>query len=135
MKIHRTFCAAGLLVASTILGADLSGIWAGRIPGRGGDLQDIAFKFKQSGDELTGKMYLDSDELPISDGRISGDQISFTVSADTNGRPAKFRFTGLIKGTELQLTREREGGGGGGVEGGGGGRGSQKQTFTLSRLS
>ena len=43
---------AGLLCASALLGADLTGIWVGQIPGRNGEPQDVAFKFTQNGATL-----------------------------------------------------------------------------------
>jgi hypothetical protein len=125
--------AAGLLTAA---GPDLTGIWAGQIPGRVG-MQDIAFKFEQKGETLGGKMYLENDETPIAEGKVVDGQISFSVASDFNGRPTKFRFTGSMKDGKVELTREREGGAvPGGGDGGGRGRGAlQKQTFTLSKLT
>ena len=70
-----------LLCASTLSAADLTGIWIGQIPGRNGEMQDIAFKFTQNGTTLGGKLYGDYQSTPISEGKIAGDQITFVVIA------------------------------------------------------
>ena len=137
-----------LLCVCTLSAADLTGIWVGQIPGRNGDLQDIAFKFTQTGTTLAGKLYGDYQSTPISEGKISGDQITFVVLAPEQAgnqiNRAKLRFSGSITnqptapsvsaGDEIELTREREGatnaGNGGVVQF----RGNTKQTFRLKRL-
>jgi hypothetical protein len=115
--------------------ADLSGTWTGLVPLRNGDLQDITFKITQTGDSIGGKMYRDSGSAPIVDGKITGDQIVFTVVLEEQlGNlfvPTKHVFTGAIKGAEIEVTRERI------LDpkiGNAERRSNQKQTFTLNRL-
>jgi hypothetical protein len=111
--------------------ADVDGIWTGRIAGRNNELRDITFRFKMQGDLLTGKMYGDDDDLPIADGKIEGDRISFTVGSDFGGGRFRFVFHGTVSAGEIRLTREREGGSRGGA-----GRESANipQTVTLKRI-
>ena len=101
-----------------------------------GELQDITFKLAHTGDKLTGKMYRDSASVPISDGSIAGELVRFNVTVEEQvGNlflPLKYTFTGKIKGSEIELTREREANPNMGY--GGGNRGNQKPTFTLKRL-
>jgi hypothetical protein len=128
---------AGVLLFSLILSAtDLSGTWTGLIAARNGDLQDITFKFTHTGAALTGKMYRDTESVPISEGKISGEQVSFTVTVEEQvGNlflPLTFTFTGKIKGAEIELTREREPNPA--IGGNPANRGNQKQTFNLKRL-
>ncbi len=127
-----------LLCASTLSAADLTGIWIGQIPGRNGEMQDIAFKFTQNGTTLGGKLYGDYQSTQISEGKISGDQINFVVIAPEQAgnqiNRARLSFSGSIHAGEIELTREREGatnaGNGGTVQF----RGNAKQTFRLKRL-
>jgi hypothetical protein len=101
-------------------------------------MQDVAFKFTQNGTTLGGKLYGDYQSTPISEGIISGDQITFVVLAPEQAgnqiNKAKLRFSGSIQAGEIELTREREGatnaGNGGAVQF----RGNAKQTFRLKRL-
>src|SRR2546428_9768156 len=67
---------AGLLCASALLGADLTGIWVGQIPGRNGEPQDVAFKFTQNGATLGGELYGDDQSKPITGGKISVEWIA-----------------------------------------------------------
>ena len=85
-----------------------------RIPGRNGEVQDISFKFTQSGTTLSGKLYGDYRSSAIIEGRISAaDQISFVVIAQEQAgnqiNDTRLRFTGCIQNGEIELTREREG--------------------------
>jgi hypothetical protein len=113
-------CAGGLLA--------VSGIWTGQLADRNGDVRDLSFRFTQSGDAVTGKMYGDNESTPISEGKISGQQMTFSVSSELNGQITTFLFTGTIKGDEIQVTRERTGGTSSNKP-------ASKQTFTLKRLA
>ena len=61
---------------------------------------------KVDGSKLTGSMTGRQGDVEISDGKISGDEISFSV---TMGQ-GKAVFKGKITGAEIKFTREREGG-------------------------
>jgi hypothetical protein len=134
----RKLIIVALLCSWTVSAADLTGIWVGQIPGRNGDMQDVAFKFTQTGTTLGGKLYGDYQSTPISEGKITGDQVVFVVIAPEQAgnqiNQARLRFTGSIQSGEIELTREREGatnaGNGGNVQF----RGNAKQTFRLKRL-
>ena len=134
----RRLLISSLLGAVTLLGADFAGTWMGQIPGRDGELRDVAFKFTQNGATLGGKLYGDDRSTPIVEGKVSGDQITFLVVAPEQSgnqiNETKLRFTGSMKDGEIELTREREGsrnaGNGGSVQF----RGATKQTFRLKRL-
>ena len=45
-----------------------------------------------------------SGELPISDGKIDGDNLSFTVTANFNGNEFKLNYKGRVAGNEIKLT-------------------------------
>ncbi|MDQ6700136.1 MAG: hypothetical protein M3Z36_08110 [Acidobacteriota bacterium] len=104
----RALIAAALLFVPAIFGADLTGIWTGQVASRTGEMQDVTFQLKQEGDLVKGKLYGDSEDTAISDVKISGDRISFSVAANFGGGPNKFLYTGTIKGNEIEISRERE---------------------------
>lgn len=129
---------AGLmLLAGSVFAADLSGTWTGLIPARNGDFQDLTFRIVQKGDSLSGKMYRDTTSVPILDGKIVGDRISFRVESEEQVGNLfvmiKYSFTGSIKGSDIELTREREANP---VLGSGNpaNKVNLKPTFTLKRL-
>jgi hypothetical protein len=102
-------CAAAIFCATTAFGADFSGIWTGTTTDRNGDLQDLSFRFTQTGDKVTGKMYGDNESTRIEGVTISGDQITFTVTTELNGAISNFLYTGTIEGGEMELVRKRVG--------------------------
>src|SRR2546426_5049006 len=127
-----------LLCAWKLSASDLTGIWNGQIPGRNGEMQDIAFKFTQNRTTLGGKLYSDYQSTPISEGKISGDQINFVVIAPEQAgnqiNRARLSFSESIHAGEIELTREREGA----TNAGNGGTVQfwcdAKQAFRLKRL-
>lgn len=105
--------AALLLFAAGLSAADLSGMWLGSATtGRRNQVIDFAFQFAQKGPTLTGKAYLDYGTTPILHGAVEGDKISFEIAArEQNGNEINeslFKFTGVIKDGEIELTRERQ---------------------------
>jgi hypothetical protein len=122
---------AGALFVCVLSAADITGIWTGQVQGRNGEMQEVTFRFKQDGQTLTGKMYGDNEDTMLADGKITGDQISFSVNSDLFGGRAKFVYTGAVNGSSMQLTRDREGSRPGGN---GGERRNFKQSFTLKRM-
>ena len=66
---------------------------------------ETTFVFKVDGDKLTGTTSNQmSGELPISDGKIDGDNLSFTVTANFNGNEFKLNYKGRVAGNEIKLT-------------------------------
>jgi hypothetical protein len=136
--MKRRLAILWILSVAGACAADFAGIWIGQAPGRNGEPQDVAFKFTQEGATLGGKLYGDYQSTPITEGRISGDQVSFVLLAPEQSgnqiNQARLRFTGILKGGEIELTREREGatnaGNGGAVQF----KGTAKQTFRVKRL-
>ena len=71
----------------------------------------LTYAFKQDGEKLTGTVTgPQGDPLPLSDGKVVGDKVSFYVQVDMGGTPAKFTSQGIIKGDEITLTTKNEGG-------------------------
>lgn len=99
------FLLAGVLG----LAADLTGIWTGQAPGRRGEPEDVAFRFKMEGTTLSGKLFGDEFDLPISEASVEGDQIRFVIITTNyySGSKSRFIYTGTIRGNEMELTRER----------------------------
>ena len=109
---HRIVLIAILfgLAAWLALGADVSGPWTAQVPSRGGELREMTFHFKVDGDKLTGSVVTARGEAPISDGKISGDDISFAQTLSYGGNEVKILYKGKVSGNEIKFTRQREGG-------------------------
>jgi len=134
MKIGRAsvLLAVLALFAITASAADVTGKWVAQMPGRDGGTQEITFMFKMEGGKLTGSMTTAQGQTAITSGEVSGDAISFVVIQSRGGTDVKNIYKGTVSGTEMKLTRTREGGGGGG---GGGGRGGQPQEIVAKKVS
>jgi hypothetical protein len=70
------------------IAADLNGKWVGviSIPGGGQDL-DVAYNFKVDGEKLTGTASSPTGDVPIENGKISGDKFSFSVNVNNTDYP------------------------------------------------
>src|SRR5260370_20029485 len=115
----RIACSLGLLL-TLAMAADISGKWTGDMPGRGGDTAPTTFTFKVDGEKLTGGVAGAQGEMPIQEGKIAGNQISFSTTFDAGGNSIKILYKGTLSGDQMKMTREREGSG-------------QPREFTLKR--
>ena len=103
-------CFAGLAQAQEKKD-DATGTWKWSMPGRnGGAAREITLKLKQDGEKLTGTVATPSGDLPLSDGKVVGDKISFFVQADMGGTPVKFISSGVVKGDEITIATKTDGG-------------------------
>jgi hypothetical protein len=128
MKSKVVWCAIALaaLLVTSALAADINGKWTAQIAGRGGQTNETTFNFKVDGDKLTGAMSgRQGADIPISDGKVTGDEISFTTKMSRGGNEMKFLFKGKVVGDEIKFTREMEGGQGQG----------QPQEFTAKKAT
>jgi hypothetical protein len=121
-KLMTTGVLFGLL-AMTAMAADISGKWTAEMPGRGGQTREQTFNFKVDGNTLTGTVSGRQGDMAISDGKIDGDQVSFTQTMEFNGNTMKMIYKGTISGDSIKFTRTREGGEG------------RAQEFTAKRAS
>jgi len=109
MKMYR-FLMVFVLAAVAVFAADVTGKWVAQVPGRGGETREATFTFKADGNQLTGSVTSPRGEMPISDGKIDGDTISFNQIMQFNGNEVKLMFKGMVSGDEIKFTRQREGG-------------------------
>jgi hypothetical protein len=87
--------------------ADVNGKWTVRVHGWPGE---ITYTFKVEGGKLTGAVSGRQGDTPIADGKISGDEISFTVKFERQGSTIKQLYKGKVAGDEIKFARSVEGG-------------------------
>ena len=86
--------------------ADVDGKWTGSIDTPMGAIQ-IGFNFKADGGALTGSTTgPDGGDVPIKNGKIDGDKISFVVSLDFGGMAIDLNYTGVVKADQVQMTAD-----------------------------
>ncbi len=121
MKIRYLLLTCLLTVAA--FAADATGKWTAETPGRGGQTQKMTITLKADGATLTGSIAGPRGEMQISDGKVDGDNISFSVVREFQGNSMKINYTGKVSGDTIQFKMQREGGEG------------QAREFTASRAS
>jgi hypothetical protein len=95
------------VAAVTMLAADVNGKWTWEMEGRNGQKRAQTLTLKADGANLTGTMTgRGGEESPIENGRINGDEISFTRTSNFG----KMIYTGKVDGSELKLNMKIEGG-------------------------
>ncbi|HWB83339.1 MAG TPA: hypothetical protein VG675_04310 [Bryobacteraceae bacterium] len=112
MTKRWVFFSMLLLALSLVaMAADISGKWVAQVPGRNGQTREQTFTFKVDGSTLTGSVSGRQGDTPISDGKIDGDNISFSVKREFNGQTMSQNYTGTISGDEIKMKREGRNGG------------------------
>jgi hypothetical protein len=95
------------VLSGLLLAADVTGKWTAQVPGREGQTREQTFTLKADGASLTGTVSGgQGGDTAIADGKISGDNISFTVTREMGGNTMKFTYTGTISGDEIKFKRE-----------------------------
>jgi hypothetical protein len=92
-----------LLLVVTAYAADVDGTWTGVVQGPMGDIP-VSFTFKADGAKLTGSTSgLDGGEVPIQDGKVDGNTITFTVTFDFGGMPFMLSYKGLVASDQIKM--------------------------------
>ncbi len=94
---------AALLVGASLYAADISGKWKGTAEGPNGTLE-CTFTFKVDGNKLTGET--ESEMLgnaTINDGKIDGDNVSFSINANFQGNEMKLQCKGKVTADQIKL--------------------------------
>jgi hypothetical protein len=103
MKWLLILMAAFALTASA---ADISGTWKGTAETSIGKTERT-FVFKVDGNKLTGETTSNIfGKSTINDGKIDGDDLSFTITFSYQGSELKANYKGKVAGDEIKLTVE-----------------------------
>ena len=92
------------LGAVTALAANITGKWNATVETPRGT-QEMSFDFHVAGAALTGKVTTPRGESDIQDGKIDGDNLSFTQVVNFNGNEMKINYTGKVDGDSIKFTR------------------------------
>src|SRR5215471_393210 len=106
-----------LVFTFAVMAADVTGKWTFEQPGRGGGPgRPVTITLKQDGSKLTGSvpgMGRGGDNPPppteITDGKVDGDKVSFTVKREFNGNSMVTKYEGTVSGEEMKLKITRTG--------------------------
>ncbi|MBN2241685.1 MAG: hypothetical protein JW793_03265 [Acidobacteria bacterium] len=96
------FALVLLLTAGISFAADIDGKWEGEMDMMGQKMP-ISYTFKAEGNVLTGSTPIMDQEMKIQDGKINGNNISFSVVFNF-GEEMKVDYKGVLSGNELKLS-------------------------------
>ena len=98
------------ILALTAWGADATGKWTAEMAGRNGNTRQVTMNLKVDGAKLTGTIGGARGDTDITDGKVDGDEISFSVVREFNGNQMKLNYKGKVTDNEIHFTVQREGG-------------------------
>ena len=87
-----------LLAAAVAMAADFNGRWEGSMSTPNGDVQ-IVFNFKVDGTKLTGTVESPNGDIPLEDGKVDGNKISFK----THFGDSEINHEGTLTGDTIDL--------------------------------
>src|SRR5262245_40639327 len=94
--------------------SDASGTWTWSSPGRqGGEPRKSTLKRKVDGSKVTGTLSTpgrggQASDVTIEDGKVSGEDISFTVTREFNNNKFVTKYNGKISGDSIKGKMETE---------------------------
>ena len=90
-----------LLFAIPAVAADLNGKWKASMEGPDGSME-LIFSFRVEAGQISGTVSGPMGDMPITEGKLEGDTISFTVTTDQ----FKVVHKGTVSGDEIKLNVE-----------------------------
>lgn len=100
--------AVGCLAAAISFAADASGKWTAEMQGPNGSMT-TTMNLKADGDKLTGTVSGRNGDTNISDGKVDGKNVTFTVVREFNGNTMKMNYKGVLDGDTIHFTVMRDG--------------------------
>jgi hypothetical protein len=91
--------ALSLLTVLLAFGADVTGKWKASLDSQDGP-REYTFTFHVTDGKLTGAVAGPHGEMAITEGKIDGDKVNFTVEAGQS----KYVLSGTVSGDDLKLT-------------------------------
>src|SRR5689334_25200257 len=105
-----------LILTFALCAADVTGKWTSEQPSfrQGGNPTTVTLNLKAEGGKLTGTRSQPGRdgnvmEVPISEGKINGDNISFKTVQEYNGNSFTTEYSGTVSGSEIKLKVSRPG--------------------------
>jgi hypothetical protein len=86
--------------------ADVNGKYTAEVSMGGRGAQTNTFTFKTTGDKVEGTVSNMRGDTPISDGKLSGDTLTFVVVRNFNGNEFKISYTGKVKADSIDFTMD-----------------------------
>ncbi len=82
--------------------AGIAGKWEGKLETETGEVYPLLYNFQIDGDKLTGTAKTPKGDMPIEDGKITGDSFKFTVSIEDIHIAHTGKFYGDSVGVDIE---------------------------------
>lgn len=82
--------------------ASIAGNWTTALILPDGNRIEGSLRVKQDGDKLTGALIRNENETALQEGKIAGDEISFKVLRDRDGRTVTAKYRGKVSGDSIK---------------------------------
>src|ERR1044071_3200319 len=82
--------------------AGVTGNWKYDITLESGDVLNLLLNLKQDGDKVAGKVSLGDFEAPITEGKVTGNAISFKIPVDRDGAKFTSKYNGTLAGDRIK---------------------------------
>ncbi len=107
----KRFLLLTAILSAVAFAADISGNWKATADGPNGAMERT-FVFKVDGNKVTGETTSTMvGKSTITDGKVEGDTVTFTITANLQGNEMKLTYKGVIKGDEIVFTSSAGGDG------------------------
>ena len=98
----RRLAAVLVLAAGCCLASDADGKWAGNIETPNGPIP-IAFDLKTEGNNVTGVTRGPQGEVQITNGKLEGTLLSFSLAFDVAGTKMTIRYKGIVSKEKIDF--------------------------------
>jgi hypothetical protein len=111
MRYRKSMILAIIMSAGLVYvyAADITGKWTTQFDSQVG-VQKYTFEFKVDGTKLTGKAMSNiagtDATAELTDGKVAGDEVSFTENLNYQGMELKITYIGKISGDEIKFSRQ-----------------------------
>ena len=115
MNLRMTRIFLSVVVALTLLfpllaGHPAEGSWKAEFSDPRGNQRSVTFRFKVSEGRLDGTVVLGRESLPIEDGEVEGETLSFRVTLPVGEMDLELLYRGRLQGDTLHLVQDTRGG-------------------------
>jgi|HubBroStandDraft_6_1064221.scaffolds.fasta_scaffold717576_2 hypothetical protein len=102
------FLVLSCLLAVAAFAADVTGKWTAEVQGRQGT-QTVTLNLKSDGAALTGSFQgARGGPVDISDGKVDGNKISFSITREIQGNSIKILYEGVASGDSISFKSHPE---------------------------
>ena len=91
-----------LLLSIPVFAAEIDGKWKASVDGMDGQKMELTYTFKADGTKLTGSVATPMGEMAITEGKIEGTNVQFTIGNEQFSVTSK----GTLAGDEIKLTSD-----------------------------